>query len=459
MSIGIVVICTNAYFILGLRFVKKFMKHYKGENEIVFYLFTDTHPIPYAPNLNIHYFHTVHKHWQDGTNSKFKNMLELKDEPCDYFYYFDADTNIDRDFTEWFLGDLVGGEHYNNSWEQEKQYDRNPLSRSYVPKDTPLLQMYFYGAFFGGKKEHVIAFCQTNYDNQQADKLIGYEPCWNDESYINHYFHYHPPTVVPTNKFEFCISDKGGIGETRNTSLTIEHYKKVLLENPSIVFDISNQTLVFEQKKCTEPIEFIEIDLTKIKTIVLHNRTEQRRNHITSVLDKTSLDYSIFDSFPNSYLISAIDSLIHIYKELLSKPFEPVLLLEDDVNTTDHFKSIIQVPKGDCVYLGLSTCWSSFGHSPSYPWVSINEELVQIKDMMSLHAYVITSKRWLEVLLECIIQLKEAPTYFDIPVARKMIDYKVYAFKYPFFYQDGSVGGQQGPTKITIEDIADKVFK
>jgi len=456
MSIGIVVICTNAYFILGLRFIKKFMKHYKGNHEIIFYLFTDTDPIPYAPNLNVRYFHTVHKHWQDGTNSKFKNILDLKEESCDFFYYFDADTNIDKDFTEWFLGDLVGGEHYNNRWEQEKPYDRNPLSRSYVPKDTPLLQMYFYGAFFGGKKEHVLAFCQTNYDNQQADKLIGYEPCWNDESYINHYFHYHPPTVVPSDKFAFCISDKGGIGETRDTSLDIKLYKTLLLENPTSVFTIANQTLIFETKP--KELEFIEINLSTIKTIVLHNKTTQRKNHITSVLDKTTLNYSIFDCLPGGYLVSAIDSLICIYKDLLSKPFEPVLLLEDDVNITDRFKTILQVPKGDCVYLGLSTCWSSFGRSPSYSWVSINEEIVQIKDMLSTHAYVITSKEWLEVLLECMVKLKKAPTYYDIPIARKMINYKVYAFKYPFFYQDGSVGGQQAPTKITIHDIADKVY-
>jgi len=241
MRIGIVIICTNSYFILGLRFIKKFMKHYKGENEIVFYLFTDTDPIPYAPNLNIRYFHTVHKHWQDGTNSKFKNILDLKEESCDYLYYFDADTNIYKDFTEWFLGDLVGGEHYNNRWPDEKPYERYPKSRAYIPRDTPLLQMYFYGAFFGGKKEHVLAFCQLNYEKQQDDKLIGFEPCWNDESYINHSFHYHPPTFVPNDKFEFSVSDKGGIGETRNTSLDIESYKRTVLENPTKVFDIENK--------------------------------------------------------------------------------------------------------------------------------------------------------------------------------------------------------------------------
>lgn len=50
----------------------------------------------------------------------------------------------------------------------------------------------------------------------------------NDESYINAYFHYNPPMTVPSDKFMFDISDKGGIGETRNTNLDVERYKKML---------------------------------------------------------------------------------------------------------------------------------------------------------------------------------------------------------------------------------------
>ena len=255
MRIGIIVICTNAYFILGLRFVKKFMKHYTGSHDIDFYIFTDIDPRPYAPNItNIHYFHTIHTNWVDGTNSKFRNILELEKEQCDYLYYFDADTNIVRNFTEdWFLGDLVGGEHYNNCYKkpdgsiEEKPYDRYPLSRAYIPLNTDLPQLYYYGAFFGGKKERVLEFCKTNYDNQLADKAINHEPVWNDESYINRYFHFNPPTfVVRTNKFEFCISDKGGIGETRRTSLDIEAFKKHVLGKTEANFDFRNGELQFE---------------------------------------------------------------------------------------------------------------------------------------------------------------------------------------------------------------------
>lgn len=203
------------------------------------------------------------------------------------------------------------------------------------------------------------------------------------------------------------------------------------------------------------------LDLSTIRTIVLHNRTERRKNHISSVLNATKLDYTLFESFPReSGLISGIDSLIHIFSELLIRPdFTPVLMLEDDVNITSAFKHIIQIPKNaDCVYLGLADCYSTYNCYPRYKWVSINDELVHIKDMLSTHAYVITSKRWLEVLLECMTSLKKSPYSYDIPIARKMNEYNVYGFKQPFFYQDAKIGGQQAPTKITIDDISERVF-
>jgi len=252
-KIGIVIVCTNAYFILGIRFIKKFIHYYIGKSTIQFYLFTDTDPRLYAPNItNITYIHTTHSNWVDGTNSKFKNILSLDNEECDYLFYFDADTNISKEFTEeWFIGDVVGGEHFNNCDTtngklSEKPYDRNPLSRAYIPNDTLLKQTYYYGAFFGGKKDRVIDFCNILYNNQEQDKLIPYEPCWNDESYINHYFHYHPPTfTVPANKFMFVISDKGGLGETRNTRLDIEKYKEMVLNNNLQIFDFNDTTVIF----------------------------------------------------------------------------------------------------------------------------------------------------------------------------------------------------------------------
>jgi hypothetical protein len=247
-KIGIVILATNAYFVLGVRFIKKFMHHYKGDSKITFYFFSDEDPKDYIQDdIDVKYIRTHHKNWVEGTNSKFLNIISLEDCDSDYLYYFDADTNVSRDFTEeWFIGDLVGGEHYGNrSWLKDGAgFDRFAKSKAYVPLDSPLPYTYHYGAFFGGKKDGVIDFCKTLREWQIEDKKINYEPGVNDESYINAYFHYHPPTTVPCEKFMFGISDKGGIGETRRTTLNVEEIKKNLLLHSDKLIDIQHGKLI-----------------------------------------------------------------------------------------------------------------------------------------------------------------------------------------------------------------------
>ena len=233
MKIGIIVLCTNAYFCLGIRFAKRFAQFYKGTAEIVFYLFTDCDPKPYLPEgFKYEWKELRNTNWVDGTNSKFTSILSLKDTDCDYLYFFDADTNVSKDFDEsWFIGDLVGGQHYADQsyMKEEKAYDRNPNSCAFVSPYTSFSQMYYYGAFFGGMLGKVMNLCETMIEWQTHDKLIGYEPIWNDESFLNCFFHYNPPKTILCEDFVFEVSDKGDIGETRDMSLNIEGLKKDLL--------------------------------------------------------------------------------------------------------------------------------------------------------------------------------------------------------------------------------------
>ena len=246
MRIGVAILATNAYFLLGLRLVHKWMKHYKGNANIVFHFFSDKNPKEYineSPKMIIVHHPENHKNWVDGTNSKFKNIIKLENEDLDYIYYFDADTNINNDFTEeWFLGNLVGGEHFGNrDWmKDEKAFERNPNSKAYVSKDTKLPQMYYYGAFFGGTKTNIINFCKTLKFYQEEDKKINFEPGCNDESYINAYFHYNPPTkVVYLEHFKFIISDKAGLGETRMPTLDISNFLTQIKNNKHKDWNVS----------------------------------------------------------------------------------------------------------------------------------------------------------------------------------------------------------------------------
>lgn len=252
-TIGIVILATNSYFILGIRFIKKFLHYYKGNSNIKFYFFSNEDPRQYFDeNININFYNDRHESWIDGTNSKFKNIISIRNElitEVDYVYYFDSDTNITCPFTEnWFLGDLVGGEHYGNKTflKDGKGFNRDVRSKSYVPFDSKFPCVYYYGAFFGGKTINIIQFCETLRFNQLEDKKILYEPGNNDESYINHYFHFNPPTfMIPSDKFLFVISDKGGIGDTRDVSLDIQEHKNTLLINKEKIFDIQNNKIIW----------------------------------------------------------------------------------------------------------------------------------------------------------------------------------------------------------------------
>ena len=238
-NIGVVVLATNAYFVLGIRFVKRFITYYKGSENITFYFFSDKNPKDYLQSgVDFEYFHVENNNWVDGTNMKFTSILSIGDKlRSDYLFYFDADTNVNNKFDEhWFLGGenmMVGGQHYaDQDWMKEKKnFDRNPQSMAYIPENTNLPQMYYYGAFFGGSSQQVIQFCQTMVEWQKKDKMIGYEPAVNDESYINKYFHYNPPYTVKCEDFKFAVSDKGGIGETRNPNLDVSKIMEFLLSH------------------------------------------------------------------------------------------------------------------------------------------------------------------------------------------------------------------------------------
>lgn len=248
-KIGIVVLATNAYFVLGVRFIKKFMHHYKGESKIKFYFFSDEDPKPYLQDdVDVEYHYNKHDNWLDGTNSKFTNIISLENTDNDYLIYFDADTSVSRDFTEdWFIGETVGLEHFgNNGWMKEvKGYDRNPLSKAYVPHNTPLFQMYYHGCLFGGAKDKIIEVCKVLKQNQVEDKKIPYEPGVNDESYINQYYHYNPPTrTILLHEYMFNVSDKGGIGETRDVKLDMSSLKEEMLINKNKTYDFINGKLI-----------------------------------------------------------------------------------------------------------------------------------------------------------------------------------------------------------------------
>lgn len=217
MEIGIVIIGTNDYMVLAIRFIKNFLHFYKGKANIKFYLFCDDDPYQYLSKEECKHvmpFMNNHNKWREGTNAKFTNILKLENKLMNYVYYFDADTNINYPFTEdWFIGDMVGGQHFLDNEMREKEdynFDYNIMSSCFIDLTLGLPKTYYYGAFFGGTKKNIMKFCTKLLGQMKYNQKFNHEPPWNDESYINAEFHYHPPTkVVKCQDFQFEISNKG----------------------------------------------------------------------------------------------------------------------------------------------------------------------------------------------------------------------------------------------------------
>jgi uncharacterized protein (DUF2267 family) len=107
--------------------------------------------------------------------------------------------------------------------------------------------MYYHGCLFGGKKDKLMEVCKILYNNQLEDKKIPYEPGVNDESYINQYYHYNPPTLtVHLNEYMFNVSDKGGIEHNRDVNFNVDDIKAAMKINKYNNYELRGGKLVMQ---------------------------------------------------------------------------------------------------------------------------------------------------------------------------------------------------------------------
>jgi hypothetical protein len=77
---------------------------------------------------------------------------------------------------------------------------------------------------------------------QTANKKKNHEPIWNDESYLNTYFHYNQPTrIIKIEDFKFIVSHKGGLKDTRNIDEIrdiLSNMKNQMIKHKDEIYDI-----------------------------------------------------------------------------------------------------------------------------------------------------------------------------------------------------------------------------
>lgn len=204
----------------------------------------------------------------------------------------------------------------------------------------------------------------------------------------------------------------------------------------------------------------MKINLDKIKIYYLTHNNKIRKEHIINEFKNNKL-YEINPIIHSSKNCSGSIGFSRIL-DLASKnqdrtlPFEAFIILEDDVKKYREFPEIIEIPDDtDILYIGLSewgTIDTNLNANTKLYYDEINDDIIRIYNMLSLHGIIICSISGMLALQKCMLEGFFKDIIWDIFTAQIQPFYNVYALKKPLVYQYKNIGGVEDCTKIEISN-------
>lgn len=213
----------------------------------------------------------------------------------------------------------------------------------------------------------------------------------------------------------------------------------------------------------------MHIDIRNLRAFVLSTGREDR----VANLRRLPWTYETVAGPVGEKLIDgSIGYQMLIDRALKQNPFQPFLLLEDDVSVNqdafEEYSNLIVPDDAEAVYVGTSTYAVLPGldcaGSPVFGKVA-NDHVCRVYNMLSTHGILVLTARFaaaLEcVMLEAALLQKYAPRkpVWDCLTARMQVDYQVYATNKPIVYQDSAVGGQEDATVVNVVECLQEPTK
>lgn len=207
----------------------------------------------------------------------------------------------------------------------------------------------------------------------------------------------------------------------------------------------------------------MRVDLKNAKYYYLTTRTNAKRvKHIEDMLkmyDLTEVNPIIGENFGKQRSGCTGTSRmvdLGLRNQKRNEPFQPFIILEDDVSITETLPDNIEIPDdADIIYVGVScaglgrnTRWRR--GDPIYA-TDYNDKYIRVYNMLSTHAVMICSAAGANIYDRCMFEGFNNPTGWDCYLARIQSYYNVYALKNPLFYQDADYGGIECSTKIKFD--------
>lgn len=145
-------------------------------------------------------------------------------------------------------------------------------------------------------------------------------------------------------------------------------------------------------------------------------------------------------------------------KQHRNMPFQPFVIFEDDVKKHREFPLNIDIPDDtDILYIGLSRCGMNNRTAKNdVRFINVNEDVIRIYNMLSLHGIIICSVRGLLMIQKCMLEGYYKNTIWDIYTAQIQPYLNVYALKNPLVYQYEKIGGVEEHTKLTYINMENR---
>lgn len=189
----------------------------------------------------------------------------------------------------------------------------------------------------------------------------------------------------------------------------------------------------------------MEIDLTKVKTVCISMKSSIiRRANIQRLMNNIGFqNWSFFDGIEDSDpVIGCAKSHVGVLK---SHDFsEPLLVLEDDVEVTDNFKTLVKIPQyADAVYLGYSW-WAWEDSRAKMSFLDKKTELLKsgewykISNMTSAHAVLYLTKEYADRVVQEVedyLKAENSNRHCDVAMAKIQKEFNVFAPSKHLFFQ------------------------
>lgn len=173
-------------------------------------------------------------------------------------------------------------------------------------------------------------------------------------------------------------------------------------------------------------------------------------------------------SIPDDSNTNSLTRTVMSIMERELREIKPFLIVEDDVQVY-HIQRTIHLPS-DTHMLYLGVAWWLYPFSPKTlhdpnrqrkfqigPMrkdlvSSFDDHLCVVKGMMSAHAVLFISRSFIRSFIQNMKDLVHMSVPHDLLLASMQNEWKTLALKQPLFYQDATMGGQEGVTKLWWDD-------